>query len=154
DPFPGAGTMLALVDPPRHSVLRRVISPLFTPRAVTRLEPGMRSTARRLLRQAADAGRCDFALDVARPYPVAVTADLLGIPAADVTRICALTSAVARSAHDLDGTAARIAHLDVLQYYASVIARRRACPAGDFVSAFIAMQAAGHPITDEEIILA
>lgn len=153
-PFPGGGTMLVLVDPPRHTTLRRAISSLFTPRAVTRLEPGMRSVAKQLLRRAARAGRCDFARDVAKPYPVAVTAELLGVPATDVTRICALTSAVARTAHDLDGTAARIAHLEVLEYYASVIARRRAYPGGDFVSALTAMQAAGHSITDEEIILA
>lgn len=153
-PFPGAGTMLALSDPPRHTALRKAISHLFTPRAVARLEPGIRTVARRLVEQAVAAGDCDFARDVAAPYPLAVTAELLGIAAEDLTRVSALANAVSRTAHDLGATAARTAHLEVLYYYAGIVASRRARPGADFVSALIAARPGGAPITDEEIILA
>ena len=38
EPYPGAGTMLALSDPPRHDVLRRAIAGLFSRRAIEAFE--------------------------------------------------------------------------------------------------------------------
>jgi cytochrome P450 len=154
DRFPGAGTMMTLTDPPRHGLLRKVLSPLFTSRAVAALRDRAAARARSLLVEAAGRGECDFVNDVAARYPLSVTADLLGVAAADVPRIAGYTSTAADSIVDIDGAVSQQAHLEVLQYYAEVIEARRARPGeGDVVSALVRAQADGLDVSDEEIVL-
>ncbi|MEU4569775.1 cytochrome P450 [Micromonospora sp. NPDC023956] len=153
DPFPGAGTMLTLTDPPRHTVLREVMRGLFSPGAVAALRERAQRVAGELVRRAAAAGSCDFVHDVMAPFPLAVTADLLGVPAADLERVGRWTRAASDHIDDIDGTAAQEAHLEVLQYYGQALAERRRAPGDDVVSVFARAQADGLDITDDEIIL-
>lgn len=153
EPFPGSDTMLTLTDPPRHSVLRRVAAALFTPKAVAHMENRAREVARRLIRQVTEQGHCDFANDLAARYPMAVTAELLGIDDEDVDRMSRYTNAAAENIEEIDGMASQEAHLEVLRYYSDVIERRRRDPRQDMVSAFTTAQADGLDITDEQIVL-
>ena len=77
-------SMLA-TDPPDHTRYRRLVSRAFTARAVSGLEDRIEDTARRLLDGlAAEAGDGGGELDLISRYaallPVAVIADLLGVP--------------------------------------------------------------------------
>jgi cytochrome P450 len=68
------------LDPPDHTRLRGLISRAFTPRAVAELEPRIAALADRLIDEAPDeVGAAYFA----EPVPVAVIADLIGVPPAD-----------------------------------------------------------------------
>lgn len=154
DPFPGAGMMMTLTDPPRHGLLRKVLSPLFTTRATAALRDRATAVARSLIEDLLNTGTGDFVNDVAAPYPLAVTAGLLGVAAEDVSRIRGYTSVAADSIVDIDGAVSQQAHLEVLQYYAELIEARRARPGtGDVVSALVRAQLDGVDITDEEIVL-
>ncbi|HZM75032.1 MAG TPA: cytochrome P450 [Candidatus Limnocylindrales bacterium] len=153
-PYPGAGTMLTLTDPPRHTLLRKVVRGLFDTRAAAALEDRAREIAGCLIDRAIEAGTCDFATDIAARFPLELTAKMLGIADCDVDRMLELTGAAADNILDIDGIEAQQAHLEVLQYYAGVIAARRKCPRHDLVSAFTQAQAGGYDISDEEIILA
>ncbi|MCQ4207936.1 cytochrome P450 [Streptomyces longispororuber] len=153
DPYPGAGVMMTLSDPPRHDVLRKAAAALFTPKAAAGFRDRATEVSRSLLRQVIDAGPHDFVNDVAAPYPLQVIAGLLGVEGEDVERVAEYAEAAVGNIADLDGTAAQQAHLEVLAYYADVIEERRAHPTGDVVSAFVLAQAEGLDITDDEIIL-
>ncbi|WP_326664949.1 cytochrome P450 [Streptomyces sp. NBC_00385] len=153
DPFPGGGRMMTLTDPPRHGVLRGVLAQLFTPRASRSIEERAKAVAHRLMDSVTDAGPRDFVNDVAARFPLAVTAELLGVAPDDVDRIASYTSAAADNIVDIDGSTAQQAHLEVLQYYAEVLEERRTRPGDDVVSAFARAQADGLDISDEEIIL-
>ncbi|MDP3891869.1 cytochrome P450 [Nocardioides sp.] len=74
-------SLLAL-DPPEHERYRRLVSRVFTPRSVARMEPRMREVADRLLDRIEKSGRQGFDLieDYASLLPVAVIADILGVP--------------------------------------------------------------------------
>ncbi|GAB3738946.1 cytochrome P450 [Amycolatopsis oliviviridis] len=68
---------LQAMDPPRHHAVRRIVSQVFTPRAVASLEPSITARVHALL---ADAGeRFDLIGAVAYPLSVHTIADLLGV---------------------------------------------------------------------------
>ena len=70
-------------DPPRHTVHRRLVSRIFTPNAVSRLEPQIRELCREVLEPLAGAARFDFMTEVANRIPIQVIGMLLGLPKAD-----------------------------------------------------------------------
>src|SRR5262249_5891990 len=68
------------LDPPDHTRLRGLISRAFTPRAVAALEPRIEALADRLIDAAPGQGDAHY---FAEPVPVAVIADLIGVPPED-----------------------------------------------------------------------
>ena len=71
-------------DPPDHTRLRRLLQKAFTPRRAAQLRPRTVEIATRLLdRLAAGAGVVDLLGGYARPLPITVISELLGIPEAD-----------------------------------------------------------------------
>jgi cytochrome P450 len=73
-------SMLA-VDPPDHTRYRRLVSKVFTARAVSALEPQIEQIAGELLdRMATAGGTVDLVDSFAGPLPVRVIAQILGVP--------------------------------------------------------------------------
>jgi cytochrome P450 len=79
-------TLLSL-DPPRHTEIRKRVLYSFAPRVVRALEPRMRALVRETLERAAQRRECDFVMELARPLPLAIVCDLLGIPEQDRERV-------------------------------------------------------------------
>ncbi len=75
--------MMIFMDPPEHDVQRKLVSRVFTPRAVTDLEPFVRATAVEHLGALRDAGGGDFVEEFSAVLPMNVIIELLGVPAAD-----------------------------------------------------------------------
>jgi cytochrome P450 len=153
DPFPGGGQMLNLTDPPRHTMIRKVFSGLFTRRAVSHLEARVRGIARSLVDKAVADGTCDFASEIASRLPLAVSAELLSVEPEDVDRLTDLNCLAAEHSSEFDGAIAQGAHLEILQYGARVVEKRRADPGDDLISAIVQAQEAGLDVSVEEIVL-
>jgi cytochrome P450 len=66
-------------DPPDHTRLRRLVSPLFTPKAVEAYRDHARRTAGRLMDRAFANGRFDWATDFCEPLPIRVFIQIMGI---------------------------------------------------------------------------
>ena len=78
--------MMLNMDPPEHTRLRRLLTRSFTPRAVAHLEVRIRAHAAAIVTRvvgSANAGRCDFAKDVAADLPLLTLAEILGVPVED-----------------------------------------------------------------------
>jgi len=75
-------SLLAL-DAPDHTRLRRLVARAFTARRVAGMEPQIEATTRKLLDQLHGRDRVELVEDFAAQLPVAVIADLLGVPAED-----------------------------------------------------------------------
>ncbi|MFP6627300.1 MAG: cytochrome P450 [Deltaproteobacteria bacterium] len=71
------------MDPPEHNAYRKLVSPGFRPKAVDGLEERIRAIVTRAIDAVAARGRCELVSEVAAELPVAVLADLLGIPDQD-----------------------------------------------------------------------
>ncbi len=79
-------TLLSL-DPPRHTEIRKRVLYSFAPRVVRAMEERMRAVVRATLDRAAELRDCDAVMDLARPLPLAIVCDLLGIPETDRERV-------------------------------------------------------------------
>ncbi|MGH9132610.1 MAG: cytochrome P450, partial [Ilumatobacteraceae bacterium] len=75
-------SLLAL-EPPDHTRLRRLVSKVFTPRAVAGLRPTLERLSSELLDDCAGRGEFDLIGDYAQPFSVAVICSMLGVPRAD-----------------------------------------------------------------------
>lgn len=76
-------TSLVFNDPPLHTRVRRLIQGALTPRAIARMEPGLRALVGQLLDRMAGQGRVDLIEDFASAIPIEVIGNLLGVPRAE-----------------------------------------------------------------------
>jgi cytochrome P450 len=78
---------IILMDPPEHDRFRALVSRVFTPKAVSALEPMIREVVSGYLDPLNDAESFDAVADFAGPFPVDVISRLLGVPAGDAAQI-------------------------------------------------------------------
>lgn len=71
------------LDPPVHTQLRRLVSSVFTPRHVAAHRDAIRVRVRALLDDLERQGGGDWVSAVAKPIPIGVICDILGVPDAD-----------------------------------------------------------------------
>ena len=72
------GTLLSM-DPPEHTRLRRMLSPVFTPRAIDALQPRITAVVKSTLADLGRAGEVDVIADIGYPIPLAVMCELLDV---------------------------------------------------------------------------
>lgn len=78
--LPIAGQLLNMMDDPRHSAVRRLVSSGLTPRMIRRVEDDLRDRARRLLDEVEPGTPVDFLTDIAAEVPMQMICILLGVP--------------------------------------------------------------------------
>lgn len=128
------------LDPPQHTQLRALVSRAFTPRAVAPLEPRIRAIVDELI-DAVD-GDFDGVAVLGEPMPVAVIAELIGVPEADRARFRAWSAAI------MSGEGREPATLAFAAYVDALADERAARPAGDLLSALVAIE----DLTREDLI--
>ncbi|WP_367140086.1 MULTISPECIES: cytochrome P450 [Streptomyces] len=144
------------LEPPDHTRIRRLVSKAFTPRTVENLAPVVARLAGELVDELLAAGGGDLIGAVAEPLPVAVIAEMLGIPAAD-RKLLRPWSAAICGMYELnpdEGTArsAVRASLDFSAYLRGLIADRRARPGDDLISALVLAHDEGERLTEQEMV--
>ena len=70
-------------DAPRHTIHRALVSRLFTPRAMNRIEPEIRGLFSQVTESVVGEARFDFMRDYAHKIPIRVIGMLLGLPERD-----------------------------------------------------------------------
>jgi cytochrome P450 len=75
------------MDPPGLNKRRKLISNAFNPRAIAKLEDGIRARAARMIDRLLTEGGGDWIEDVADALPMTVIGDIIGIPESDRPRI-------------------------------------------------------------------
>ncbi len=120
-------------DPPDHARLRRLVQKAFTPRRVEQLRPRAEEIAACLLDELAEARGdvVDLLDQYARPLPIAVFCDLLGIPVADRERIS--VAVVDYGKREESERAIR----ELAAYFTKLVAAKRAEPGNDLLSALV-----------------
>lgn len=157
-PFQVSPNMLVM-DPPLHSVYRRLVSDAFTPRAVARLQGRIRRRARKIVERAATLGELDLVREISAQLPLHTLADLLGVPAGERDRFVLAADAFAGSGFPAElppGVtlesfhAQQVAYLEALT--GALVAYRRASPADDLMTRLVRARIDGRPLTQEEIL--
>src|ERR1051326_956748 len=140
----GVLPMLVTTDPPHHTALRKLINRGLTPRRVADLEPAIRQVMLDAINALRADGGGDLVTDLAVPLPTAVIGRFLGVPISDraefhhwATGVVSGTSGAAF--HEEHHRAIRALY----GYFRELIARRRATPVDDLLSALLASELDG-----------
>src|SRR6202453_3264431 len=72
--------MMIMMDPPEHNRFRNLVGRVFSPRAVTELEPMIREVISGLLNELSTRDSFDVVADFSGPFPVEVISRMLGVP--------------------------------------------------------------------------
>jgi cytochrome P450 len=75
-----AGQVLNMMDDPRHTQIRRLVSSGLTPRMISAVEDDLRARTRRLLDAVVPGEPFDFVVDIAAELPMQMICILLGVP--------------------------------------------------------------------------
>ncbi|MFE6282544.1 cytochrome P450 [Streptomyces sp. NPDC057877] len=144
------------LEPPDHTRIRRLVSKAFTPRTVERLKPYVSKLAEELVDRLVAAGGGDLLADVAEPLPVAVIAEMLGIPEADRAPLRPWSADICGmyELNPSEETAAKAvrASVEFSEYLRELIAARRKEPGEDLMSGLIAAHDEGDRLTEQEMI--
>lgn len=147
-------TSLLMINPPEHTRLRGLVSRVFTARRVAELRPAVEAIADRMCEQLD--GATDFIDAIAFPFPVAVIGELLGVPAEDRPMFRDLVTQWSMVLEILNPPAverADEAATAIVAYFHELVARRRAEPEDDLISALVsASQGEQHSLDDDELV--
>ncbi|KQR99649.1 steroid C27-monooxygenase [Williamsia sp. Leaf354] len=137
-------------DPPEHTRLRKLVSRLFTPRAVHGLEEKLATAAETIVKEAAANGRGDFVHQVAVELPLQAIADLLGVPQEDRHKLFEWSNSM-MNADDPEFTVdPTTASAEVLGYAYQMAEARKTCPAEDIVTELVNADFDGESLSEIE----
>ncbi|MEV0387369.1 cytochrome P450 [Nonomuraea sp. NPDC050643] len=141
---------MAEMNGPEHARLRRLVAPAFTPRKAAAFGPRMEAIVEGLLDDLPwEDGSVDLLAYFARPLPVDVICELVGIPAADRRRWRAYGAAVAKGHGEEFGRAIP----EILDGAKTAIAQATTEPGDDLISDLArVMEEDGDRLSDAELV--
>jgi cytochrome P450 len=151
---------MLVVDPPEHTRYRRLVSKVFTPRAIDALRPRIVELCEEILdridARAAVDGRVDLATEYAGLVPVTVIAEILGVPVAMREQFLRWGAAAAPTL-DLGLTLRQYAATEVAirrgnEWMRGHLRRLRADPGEDLLSRLVHVEDGRARLTEDELI--
>jgi cytochrome P450 len=152
-------------DPPRHTRLRGLVGPPFTPLAVKAYDLALRELTTEVLDRALPLGEFDFVEEIAKQLPIRVLARLLGAPEEDND---SLVDWGDRMIGNTDPELADVLHdspesdryrmlpfrspaaLELFEYGHRLAAERRRAPTDDLVSKLVHAEIDGEQLSERE----
>ncbi|MGW4647654.1 cytochrome P450 [Kitasatospora sp. NPDC004289] len=139
-------------DPPDHTRLRRLTAQTFHRKRVEHLRVGTQRTADELLAAMLDQGPpADLTEALTGPLPAAVTAELMGVPPADLPLLQAWRAVILSSDHT--AAEAGAVKAEIAGYFKALAAHRAEHPGEDLFSELVAAHGAGQLSRPELISL-
>lgn len=144
------------VDPPEHGTFRKILQRFWLPSRIRAMEPNFTVAVTKALDPIVARGHADFALELARPLPVAALCSLLGIAQQhwDEIKVLAELQLEAESPDEVVRAAARDAHEKLVAHASAIVAdrhRQLRDTEADIASAFI-VASQSDPTIDDELI--
>ncbi|WP_030517773.1 cytochrome P450 [Nocardia sp. NRRL WC-3656] len=139
-------------DPPEHTRMRALVAKAFTARRISRLRPYAVAATDKLLDRARQQDSVDLLDALAFRLPIAVLAELIGIPIEDQERFRKWTAILIAPPSQADFTALRRMAIEFQRYLEEFIALRRRRPRDDLTSALIEAQTDGDRLSPVELM--
>lgn len=143
--------------PPDHTRLRRVLGKAFSPVNLEAMRPRIQKIADRLLDAVQERGTMEVVADLAFPLPVAVLADLIGVPERDFPLLSAWVRSLgesmdpSESAND-HGAGVRDTIASAKRYFAELANERRKNLGEDLLSLLVAGEERGEILSEDELV--
>ena len=155
DRFRNDRSNMLTTDPPDHTRLRGLVTRAFTPRTVETLRARIVALVDDLL-DGFGSGEVDVMDALAFPLPVTVIGEMLGVPAEDRPGLRPLVRAVT-AVLELAVTPAQLAEATAAddrleEYFAGLVAERRAHPRDDLLTKLIEAEDKGDQLSEHELI--
>ena len=148
--------MMIRRDGDDHMRLRRLVSRVFTPKAISRWGERAEEIVTGLLDGLADRDAFDVMDDYALIVPAQIISEMLGMPTEDMTQLRewshALTPGLDPFVTPAEEEAAEVAGRAMSEYTHEIVAQRRGKDGDDILAALIAAEDAGEVLDDEEIV--
>jgi cytochrome P450 len=139
-----------VMDAPRHTALRRVVSGAFTPKRVAQLEERIQAEAGRIVDDFVDSGGGDVVDDLAGRLPLWTICEMMGVP--DSMRgdlySAAETQITGQDPDVADPAAVVKAAMTMHDIAADLVEARRASPGDDILSTLVHSRVDGEPLSD------
>jgi cytochrome P450 len=139
-----------------HIRLRRLVSKVFTPRAVQQWRERAESVSERLLAEAESKEKIDVLTEYALPLPVQIISEMLGMPLSDVPQLREWSRILVRSVDPLvsaeEQEAADAAGIAMAGYIQQVIDDKRQHLSDDILSGLIQAEEEGDRLDGMEIL--
>ncbi|WP_338849388.1 cytochrome P450 [Massilia sp. W12] len=147
---------VAMMDPPRHTMLRKLISKAFSLKLVNQQADQIQNMTDRLIDKVISTGEMDIVNDVAFPLPVSVIAEMLGIPVNDHDLFKKWAAACLVVIEKAMGRIKPEQHLldmvkQMTDYLSAIAIERRASPRADLISALASAIVDDECLTIDEI---
>jgi len=148
---------MLFLDPPDHTRLRALASAAFTPRRVEQLRSHIQDVMDTLLDKLVARGRMDVIADFAGPAPAIVTAELLGVPAADHAKLKYWSQDFAEMLGNFQHNPDRIPRVlrsveNLCSYFRTAMIEQQANAREGLIQAMMNAEVDGARLTAEEII--
>jgi len=146
------------MDPPQHGEYRSILSQYFTPRSIRELEPDVANITAQLLDDVMDREECDFVTEISSKVPVAVIAEMLGVPRKDWPTLFRWTNEIIgggdpefQRGKDANETFAQ-ARLEMFQYFTDLVEESRKHPGRSVTSVISNAKVNGEPLPALELL--
>jgi cytochrome P450 len=154
--LPNFGTETPLIpidiDPPAHTAYRRILLPLFTPKAIDALTPRVVQVAYDLAAGLDTSGVADISTTFARPLPTIIFSVLAGFPEEDWPKFDQWVDEIIYERVEKPDVAKQAAD-QVFAYFDDLLERRRsAAPREDIIGYLLHAQVDGNPLSHDELL--
>lgn len=151
-----AGQSMLRKDDDDHARLRRLVSKVFTPKAIGDWRVRAETIVEDLLLEATARDGIDVMDDYALLLPAQIISEMLGMPHDDIPSLRRWSHAITKSLDPLltpeEGEAVVSASREMIAYLEAIILDKRAHPAADILTALIEANEDGDTLTDHELL--
>jgi len=137
------------IDPPEHAKYRAFINPLFTPKAMAKLDEKIRSYAAEYVESVREKGSCEFMEDFAFEFPIKVFLELMDFPLSNTKQFLEWEYGLL---HEMDMWKIAEATRNVVGFLREQIEDRRKNPRDDIISYALGVEIDGRKLTEDELV--
>jgi cytochrome P450 len=146
------------MDPPRHTLIRKLVHAGFTPRQVSRIEESIQTNAAEIVAElVAHGSGVDFVDYCAKELPIRTLSDMVGIPEAERQKVAHAADAMVswgdpvylNGRHPLEVLMESQMYLHQVAF--ALAAQRREQPGDDLISSLVHAEVDGDRLSDAEV---
>ncbi len=150
-----AAASMLRVDGDDHTRLRRLVTKVFTPRAIDAWRDRAEAIVERLLNEAAERGSVDVITDYSLILPSQIISEMLGMPSGDIHQLRVWSDAIAKTLDPINTPEENAASVEAVgamsAYIRDVVEDKRINPSEDILSALIMASDDGDSLTTVEL---
>ncbi|MET9627776.1 cytochrome P450 [Lentzea sp. NPDC006480] len=149
-PLIAPGGSILTTDGPDHARMRRLVSKAFTVRRIEELRPRAQRIVDDLLDRLDNPG--DLVEGFSMPFPITVICELLGVPFEDRADFRLWSNQALSTVGSYTPEEAMDGVLKLHAYFTDLVAKRRAEPADDLISALVAARDNEDRLSEDELV--